>query len=539
MKNDTRTNPYTVEALDRIAVEREAELAELRDLAAAALDVANDAPALAVEKAWQSPDELFAAVERVESTRSASDLDSDDYALTYFDSMKATRRLRGLDLVLADAAAQLLEHGANALRRGLVIATFVAARFEADPRIASRTEALALLTLDDARAGDGPDDGTAEAYERELHAEYGVGIPGSLPGVLGLLPWPHLATRPCLVRDFAWYVVRALDGDEAARAAVAGGVESLNLCVDALDPESDPHADGLDRWRRYMGAPVAGGEGAEEERLEQWARMLGLKIEHRDGSPGVVLPGIALLIDRTLPDRDEVIARLLREVGRERAPNAQVSSEPVVCAWRGRDVLLELLDLSDSPMVGAIYCLDLRESLATGGVDLAVSAEISKAAAHWPLSEIAAALVDALPAALRHLDDSPRVEPALRAVQDFVRQPPGVARIHRLRGRLETLNEAEGDDGSEGLELVSGIAFSLDAADPHGNFPGYSEEDVEERVRVLRVAATTLIRTVATAWSFMLDAPPWVRRCDEGDAAVQQVRDAMMSRLRRVADAAE
>jgi hypothetical protein len=57
--------------------------------------------------------------------------------------------------------------------------------------------------------------------------------------------------------------------------------------------------------------------GHTDEELELWAGSLGLEIAHADGCPGVVLPGIAVLIDERLPDtlRRQRIEALLRLAG--------------------------------------------------------------------------------------------------------------------------------------------------------------------------------------------------------------------------------
>lgn len=60
----------------------------------------------------------------------------------------------------------------------------------------------------------------------------------------------------------------------------------------------------------------------EGERLARWARALGLTIEDAPGCPGIVVPGVGLLIDMSLPlaDRHRKIARLLRLAGENWAP---------------------------------------------------------------------------------------------------------------------------------------------------------------------------------------------------------------------------
>ena len=58
------------------------------------------------------------------------------------------------------------------------------------------------------------------------------------------------------------------------------------------------------------------------DRLARWARACGLTIEHLDGCPGVVVPGVAVLIDHRLPapERRRRIAELLRKVGALQGP---------------------------------------------------------------------------------------------------------------------------------------------------------------------------------------------------------------------------
>lgn len=52
--------------------------------------------------------------------------------------------------------------------------------------------------------------------------------------------------------------------------------------------------------------------------LRRWAGALGLDIEHADGCPGIVVPGVALIIDHGIPveRRHAKIADLLRLAGR-------------------------------------------------------------------------------------------------------------------------------------------------------------------------------------------------------------------------------
>lgn len=63
--------------------------------------------------------------------------------------------------------------------------------------------------------------------------------------------------------------------------------------------------------------------GVDDEDLVVWAKALGLSIEHAPGCLGIALPGIAVLIDESLPapERRRRVTRLLRRVGRERAPD--------------------------------------------------------------------------------------------------------------------------------------------------------------------------------------------------------------------------
>ena len=56
--------------------------------------------------------------------------------------------------------------------------------------------------------------------------------------------------------------------------------------------------------------------------LGDWARALGLRLEHVDGCEGVVLPGVAVLIRPDLPACEEArrIGVLLRAYGAKHTP---------------------------------------------------------------------------------------------------------------------------------------------------------------------------------------------------------------------------
>jgi len=56
---------------------------------------------------------------------------------------------------------------------------------------------------------------------------------------------------------------------------------------------------------------------ADQQQLEHWAAALGLELRHRAGSPGELVPGVAIYIDRAHPERLSRIARLLRRGSRE------------------------------------------------------------------------------------------------------------------------------------------------------------------------------------------------------------------------------
>lgn len=70
-----------------------------------------------------------------------------------------------------------------------------------------------------------------------------------------------------------------------------------------------------------MSDPV-GAECLEAVRLAQWGRALGLEIQHSEGCPGIVVPGVGLLIDEAIeaPERHRRIEALLRRAGRSSTP---------------------------------------------------------------------------------------------------------------------------------------------------------------------------------------------------------------------------
>jgi hypothetical protein len=71
-----------------------------------------------------------------------------------------------------------------------------------------------------------------------------------------------------------------------------------------------------------MNEVIAGVDLGAAELLARWARALDLDIRHASGCPGIVVPGVGLLIDTSIPapERHGRIAELLRSAGRFQAP---------------------------------------------------------------------------------------------------------------------------------------------------------------------------------------------------------------------------